>query len=205
MGRNVVNLTVLEFYSVKHFVNSSMDLQYKTCQNLKSYHGKLNLVGYFKQGSFSKRMKNGKCVLKYWNLEYFQLKLTKLSINNFGPPWLWNPGQTSPEVQNRGISGPTKKQKGLMSSNSIISDVKEDVLLCVNWSQMWINIFCFVFFLQTSQRLPVYHSDLQHIHIPGSVRTLLVLLRHQGAPEFVRPGPQVPHSQICHLSFLLAR
>ena len=29
------------------------------------------------------------------------------------PPWLWNPGETSPEVQNRGISGP---QKGLLSS-----------------------------------------------------------------------------------------
>ena len=25
------------------------------------------------------------------------------------PPWLWNPGETSPEVQNRGISGPTKR------------------------------------------------------------------------------------------------
>ena len=25
------------------------------------------------------------------------------------PPWLWNPGQMSPEVQNRGISGPTKR------------------------------------------------------------------------------------------------
>ena len=25
------------------------------------------------------------------------------------PPWLWNPVQTSPEVQNRGISGPTKR------------------------------------------------------------------------------------------------
>ena len=30
------------------------------------------------------------------------------------PLSLWNPGQTSPEVQNKGISGPTKK---LMSSN----------------------------------------------------------------------------------------
>ena len=28
------------------------------------------------------------------------------------PPWLWNPGQTLPKVQNRGISGPTK---GLVS------------------------------------------------------------------------------------------
>ena len=25
------------------------------------------------------------------------------------PPWLWNPWQTAPEVQNRGISDPTKK------------------------------------------------------------------------------------------------
>ena len=25
------------------------------------------------------------------------------------PPWLWNPGQMSPEVQNRGISSPTKE------------------------------------------------------------------------------------------------
>ena len=25
------------------------------------------------------------------------------------PPWLWNPGQTSPKVRNRGISGPTKR------------------------------------------------------------------------------------------------
>ena len=25
------------------------------------------------------------------------------------PPWLWNAGQVSPEVQNRGISGPTEK------------------------------------------------------------------------------------------------
>ena len=25
------------------------------------------------------------------------------------PPWLWNPGQTSPKVQNRGISAPTKR------------------------------------------------------------------------------------------------
>ena len=24
-------------------------------------------------------------------------------------PWLWNPGQASPEVQNSGISGPIKR------------------------------------------------------------------------------------------------
>ena len=28
------------------------------------------------------------------------------SIQARGPPWLWNTGQASPEVQNRGISGP---------------------------------------------------------------------------------------------------
>ena len=30
-----------------------------------------------------------------------------------GPPWLWNPGQTSPEFQNMGVSD--TPQKGLMS------------------------------------------------------------------------------------------
>ena len=31
------------------------------------------------------------------------------SMQVINPPWLWNQGQTSPEVQNRGISGPTKE------------------------------------------------------------------------------------------------
>ena len=31
------------------------------------------------------------------------------SVQARNPPWLWNPWQTSPEVQNRGISGPTKR------------------------------------------------------------------------------------------------
>ena len=31
------------------------------------------------------------------------------SVQARNPPWLWNPGQTSPEVQNRSISGPTKR------------------------------------------------------------------------------------------------
>ena len=37
------------------------------------------------------------------------------------PPWLWNPGQTSPEVQTRVISGPTKRicvlQKNFLRKN----------------------------------------------------------------------------------------
>ena len=33
------------------------------------------------------------------------------------PPWLWNRGQSSPEVQNRGISGPTKRTYVLQNFN----------------------------------------------------------------------------------------
>ena len=35
-----------------------------------------------------------------WGIHCMQVK---------DPPWLWNPGQTSPEVQNRGINVPTKR------------------------------------------------------------------------------------------------
>ena len=31
------------------------------------------------------------------------------------PPWFWNPGQVSPEVQNRGISDPTKRTNVLQN------------------------------------------------------------------------------------------
>ena len=37
------------------------------------------------------------------------LKITHVRKCGRDPPWLWNPGQTSPEVQNRGISGPAKR------------------------------------------------------------------------------------------------
>ena len=37
------------------------------------------------------------------------LKITHVRKCGRDPPWLWNPGQTSPEVQNRGTSGPTKR------------------------------------------------------------------------------------------------
>ena len=42
------------------------------------------------------------------------LRITQARNHTRDPPWLWNPGQTSPEVQNRGISAP---RKGLMPSN----------------------------------------------------------------------------------------
>ena len=38
---------------------------------------------------------------------YLFFKFQKIHSRDI--PWLWNPGQTSPEVQNRGISGPTKR------------------------------------------------------------------------------------------------
>ena len=36
------------------------------------------------------------------------LRVTKVRKHTRDPPWLWNPGQTSPKVQNRDISGLTK-------------------------------------------------------------------------------------------------
>ena len=43
------------------------------------------------------------------------------------PPWLWNPGETSPEVQNRGISGPTKRIYVLQKLKKNLN--KDDVLV----------------------------------------------------------------------------
>ena len=49
------------------------------------------------------------------------------------PPWLWNPGETSPEVKNRGISGPTKRtyvlQKFLKKSWNVMN-VKRKWRVC---------------------------------------------------------------------------
>ena len=63
------------------------------------------------------------CVnLKWFRLRgiYLQKELNFMTQKNYShagewarkvrdPPRLWNPGQTSPEVQNRDISGPTKR------------------------------------------------------------------------------------------------
>ena len=43
------------------------------------------------------------------------------------PPWLWNPGQTSPEVQNKGISGSTP-QKIVMRHQ-----LRKFCLVCKRW------------------------------------------------------------------------
>ena len=37
------------------------------------------------------------------------LRIMQVRKHTRDPPWLWNPGQTSPAVQNRSISGPTKR------------------------------------------------------------------------------------------------
>ena len=44
------------------------------------------------------------------------------------PQWLWNAGQTSPEVQNRGISGPTKRTDVLQNfSKKMLANGKIDI------------------------------------------------------------------------------
>ena len=73
------------------------------------------------------------------------------------PPWLWNPGQTSPQVQNRGISGP---RKGLMSSKNFKK--KKKIKTFFNEPKTWITIISFLTFLW-------YHQVGDHAN---SVKTL---------------------------------
>ena len=40
----------------------------------------------------------------HWLVYHVRLRIVRIRQN---PLWLWNPEETSPEVQNRGISGPT--------------------------------------------------------------------------------------------------
>ena len=49
-----------------------------------------------------------RCHTKVESEESILHRLESIQVKN--PPWLWNLGQTSLEVQNRGISGPTRKQ-----------------------------------------------------------------------------------------------
>ena len=50
------------------------------------------------------------------------------------PAWLWNPGQTLPEVQNRSLSGCTKK--GLMSFKKCIERIDKSNQLTSTVSQI---------------------------------------------------------------------
>ena len=52
------------------------------------------------------------------------LRITEARKYASDPPWLWNPEQMSPEVQNRGISGPTK---GLLSSKNFKKKLQYDM------------------------------------------------------------------------------
>ena len=49
--------------------------------------------------------------------------------------WLWNPGQTSPEDQNRSISGPTKR-------NDVLKKKHNDT--CCNWYFTLCCVLCFL-------------------------------------------------------------
>ena len=76
-----------------------------------------------------------------------------------GPPWLWNQGQMSPEVQNRGISGPTKRTDVLQNFlknkkdtyslviYSIKSSKKVDAAMCgiVPYFWKYSELFCRIF------------------------------------------------------------
>ena len=55
------------------------------------------------------------------------LRITQVRKDARDPPWIWNPGQTSPEVQNRGISGSTKRTSSKIEEKT--SGRKEGMLV----------------------------------------------------------------------------
>ena len=60
------------------------------------------------------------------------LRITQVKKHAWDPPWLWNPGQTSPEVQNRDISGSMKRINDL---KNFLKKQKKRKLLCQN--KLW--------------------------------------------------------------------
>ena len=63
------------------------------------------------------------------------------------PPWLWNPGQTSPEVQNRGISGSTKRTCVLQKNfeTKVKNSMKKSVpIYCYNFTTRKLGYFLFI-------------------------------------------------------------
>ena len=52
------------------------------------------------------------------------LRIKQARKHTRDPPWLWNPGQTSPELENRGVSGPIK---GILSSKKNFFFKKERI------------------------------------------------------------------------------
>ena len=80
------------------------------------------------------------------------------------PPWLWNPGQMSTEVQNRGISGPTK---GLVSSKNLKKKTKMKVGLTIptgswNWVEWMPTNMEWMFFSSWSKEaIPLNHMYAQ--------------------------------------------
>ena len=71
------------------------------------------------------------------------------------PPWLWNPGETLPEVQNRSISGPTKRTYVLQK----IFKKKTLGLTCVHFS---VRILTKHFNLNHNPRHNVYTIHTKH-------------------------------------------
>ena len=63
------------------------------------------------------------------------LRITQARKHARNPPWLWNPGQTSPEVQNRGISGPSKnfKKKNYKNGKQVFYKLEKSPTQKRNW------------------------------------------------------------------------
>ena len=105
------------------------------------------------------------------------------------PPWLWNPGQTSPEVQNRGISGPTKrtcvlqnlkkKKSGSFPENSNLKVLWIKALnydwictICSNCDSIqfkWLNYNMADWY---DRRIKLLHHCLWSIHPKGWIKIL---------------------------------
>ena len=60
---------------------------------------------------------------------------------------IWYEGQTSPEVQNKGISGPTKRQKGLMFSKNVLK-------IIIWYCTLFLQSDC-----RDTQKLGLIHND----------------------------------------------
>ena len=93
------------------------------------------------------------------------------------PPWLRNPGQMSPEVQNRGISGPTKRTYAfkivflksnihtefhvfdrLLYNNKIVRMVDHAFEGLQELKILWVSLLMILFRLQNRKLLMIIHQ-----------------------------------------------
>ena len=74
---------------------------------------------------------------------------------------------------------------------------------------MYITVACFslivVFVFEHEEWLPVRDDSVQHLSVSGTVWPLPLLPGHSGHAHPLQTSAEVPLSQVCHLSLLLAR